>query len=80
MEVFTLCDNITKSYVAHYNQKQIAVAIRKKTSSVNEPSKLNTDGSASAMCEQAVMSQQLYGASTFVALHKILSRAVSGVK
>ena len=30
MEVFTLCDcdNITNSYVAHYKQKQIAVAIR----------------------------------------------------
>ena len=30
MEVFTLCDcdNITISYVAHYKQKEIAVAIR----------------------------------------------------
>ena len=39
MEVFTLCDcdNIINSYLAHYNQKQIAVAIRKKTHSVNEP-------------------------------------------
>ena len=33
MELFTLChcDNITNSYVAHYKQKQIAVAIRKNT-------------------------------------------------
>ena len=32
VEVFTLCDcdNITNSYLAHYKQKQIAVAIRKK--------------------------------------------------
>ena len=32
MDVFTLCDchNITNSYVTHYKQKQIAVAIRKK--------------------------------------------------
>ena len=32
MELFTLCDcdNITNPYLAHYKQKQIAVAIRKK--------------------------------------------------
>ena len=40
MEVFTLCDcdNITNSYPAHYKQKQIAVANRKKIRTVvNEP-------------------------------------------
>ena len=39
MEVFTLCNcnNITNSYVAHFSQKQIAVAISNKTHSVNEP-------------------------------------------
>ena len=33
MEVFTLCDcdKITNSYAAHYEQEQIAVAIRKKS-------------------------------------------------
>ena len=37
-EVFTLCDcdNITNSYTVHYEQKQIAVAIRKKSYSLNE--------------------------------------------
>ena len=35
MEVFTLCncDNITNSHVVHYKEKQIAVAIRKKSQS-----------------------------------------------
>ena len=39
MEVFTLRDyeNITNSYLARFKQKQIAVAIGKKTHSVNEP-------------------------------------------
>ena len=38
MEVFTLCDcdNITNAYLAHYKQKLIAAAIRKKKHSVNE--------------------------------------------
>ena len=38
IEVFTLCncDNIMNSYLAHHKQKQIAVAIREKTHSVNE--------------------------------------------
>ena len=39
MEAFTLCDcdNITNSYLAYYKQKQIAVTVRKKMHSVNEP-------------------------------------------
>ena len=39
MEVFTLCDcdNMTNSYTEHYKQKHIAVVIRKKSHSVNEP-------------------------------------------
>ena len=41
MEVFTLCDckNVTTFYIARYKQKQIAVTIRKKSHSVNEPIK-----------------------------------------
>ena len=40
MKVFTLCDgdNITNFFVAHHKQEQIALAIRKKSHSVNEPS------------------------------------------
>ena len=45
MEVFTLFyyDKIINSYPAHYKQKQIAVAIRKKTHGVNEASFTCTD-------------------------------------
>ena len=83
MEVFTVCDcdNIIKSYVAHYKQKQIAVTIRVKTHSVNEPSKLNTDGNASVMPERKVTSSN-YLEHTLL-LHcikwRILSRTVSAV-
>ena len=39
MKVFTICDfdNITNSYVVHHKQKQIAVAVRKKSHSVYYP-------------------------------------------